>query len=48
MKVDQSDTIQTLDMEWLQLIQEAMDIGLNADEIRIFFQTRKKPQTEIK
>lgn len=34
--MDNQETIKDLDQEWVELIQEARDLGLSADEIREF------------
>ncbi|WP_147533528.1 anti-repressor SinI family protein [Bacillus marasmi] len=34
-------SIEELDIEWVQLILEALDLGIDKEEIRLFLQEKK-------
>lgn len=40
--LERSLVIETLDEEWLALIEEAKQLGLNKEEVRIFLQAKEE------
>jgi DNA-binding transcriptional MerR regulator len=36
-----------LDLEWLELIKEALSAGISKEEIRVYLQNKTKSETEF-